>query len=65
LVEAPVLVDRDRRSGNDDYVEDGIGDGWAAGEQSLAVAMRRHWVHAGAPKTAISFCGYWRSGAHR
>lgn len=36
---------------------------WAAGEQSLASGMRRHWVQTGVPKTAISFCGYWK--AHR
>jgi NADPH-dependent ferric siderophore reductase len=39
--------------------------GWAVGEQALPVAMRRHWVQAGVPKSAISFCGYWKSGAHR
>jgi NADPH-dependent ferric siderophore reductase len=37
--------------------------GWAVGEQSLPVALRRHWVQAGVPKTSISFTGYWRSGA--
>lgn len=39
--------------------------GWAVGEQSLATSMRRHWVQAGVPKTSISFCGYWKHGAHR
>lgn len=34
---------------------------WAAGEQSLAAAMRRHWVRIGVDKRAISFTGYWRA----
>jgi NADPH-dependent ferric siderophore reductase len=37
---------------------------WAVGEQSLPTSMRRHWVQAGVPKSAVSFCGYWKS-AHR
>lgn len=36
---------------------------WAVGEQSLPTAMRRHWVKAGVPKDAISFCGYWKATA--
>lgn len=36
--------------------------GWVAGEQRLASATRRHWVQAGVPKDAISFCGYWKAG---
>lgn len=36
--------------------------GWVAGEQGLASATRRHWVQAGAPKDAVSFCGYWKAG---
>ena len=39
--------------------------GWVVGEQALATSMRRHWVHAGAPKSAISFSGYWRVSSHR
>ena len=38
---------------------------WAVGEQALPTAMRRHWVQAGVPKSAISFCGYWKVSAHR
>jgi len=38
---------------------------WVGGEQALASGMRRHWVHTGVPKDAISFCGYWRSRPHR
>ncbi|GAA1577550.1 siderophore-interacting protein [Actinomadura kijaniata] len=34
--------------------------GWTVGEQALPVAVRRHWVKAGAPKERIMFCGYWR-----
>jgi NADPH-dependent ferric siderophore reductase len=37
---------------------------WVAGEQSLVVDLRRHWVRAGVPKDAISFTGYWRAAAH-
>lgn len=37
---------------------------WVAGEQTLAASARRHWVRAGVPKDAISFCGYWRAGRH-
>lgn len=36
---------------------------WAAGEQALAVGLRRHWVHTGVPKGHISFTGYWRAHA--
>jgi NADPH-dependent ferric siderophore reductase len=39
--------------------------GWTAGEQTLPAAIRRHWVRAGVPKDAISFCGYWRAEAAR
>jgi NADPH-dependent ferric siderophore reductase len=39
--------------------------GWVVGEQSLPTTLRRQWVQAGAPKNAISFCGYWKAGAHR
>jgi NADPH-dependent ferric siderophore reductase len=39
--------------------------GWVAGEQSLAAATRRHWVRAGVPKDAISFCGYWKAASRR
>lgn len=35
---------------------------WAAGEQSLPAAMRRHWVRAGVEKGHISFTGYWKHG---
>lgn len=38
--------------------------GWAVGEQALAAGMRRHWVRAGVPKDAISFCGYWKASRH-
>jgi NADPH-dependent ferric siderophore reductase len=34
---------------------------WVAGEQSLAAAMRRHWVRVGVDKKMISFTGYWRA----
>lgn len=38
---------------------------WVAGEQTLPTSLRRHWVRAGVPKTAIGFTGYWKhSGAH-
>ncbi|MFT4081407.1 MAG: siderophore-interacting protein [Nocardioides sp.] len=36
--------------------------GWAAGEAGLVAAARRHWVGLGTPKSAVAFCGYWRSG---
>ena len=38
--------------------------GWVVGEQSLPVAMRRHWVAAGVPKDHIAFSGYWKAGKH-
>lgn len=34
---------------------------WVVGESSLPVSLRRHWVHAGIPKSQIIFCGYWRA----
>jgi NADPH-dependent ferric siderophore reductase len=37
--------------------------GWTAGEQSLASAVRRHWIDAGTPKGNITFCGYWKRKA--
>lgn len=37
--------------------------GFVVGEQSLATAVRRHWVDAGVPKNHITFCGYWRSAS--
>jgi NADPH-dependent ferric siderophore reductase len=40
------------------------GYAWVAGEQTLAAAMRRHWVRAGVAKSAISFCGYWKAARH-
>ncbi|HEY9293159.1 MAG TPA: siderophore-interacting protein [Microlunatus sp.] len=38
--------------------------GFVVGEQALATGVRRHWVAAGVPKHHITFCGYWRHGAH-
>jgi NADPH-dependent ferric siderophore reductase len=35
--------------------------GWAAGESTLAVGVRRQWARAGVPKKRITFCGYWRA----
>lgn len=36
--------------------------GWVVGESTLPVALRRHWVAAGVPKSTIMFCGYWKAG---
>lgn len=36
---------------------------WVCGEQSLASAVRRHWVRGGVAKDAIAFAGYWKSAA--
>jgi NADPH-dependent ferric siderophore reductase len=36
--------------------------GWAVGESALPIAMRRHWIAAGAAKGDILFCGYWKAG---
>ncbi|UCR88287.1 siderophore-interacting protein [Mycetocola spongiae] len=35
--------------------------GWVAGEQSLAVELRRSWVAAGVARSDLMFCGYWRA----
>ncbi|WP_328458973.1 siderophore-interacting protein [Amycolatopsis sp. NBC_00438] len=35
--------------------------GWVVGESAMAVALRRHWVRAGIPKSDVMFCGYWKA----